>query len=101
MKSFLKKVLGVEQFHTMESKKFDDIEKSTELFKESMENKKQPGGSACVQGPSGVENEIIVNIEDEFDLHQALRNRMIMKIINIEERNEENVEAEEGLVELM
>ena len=44
MKSFLKKVLGVKQCHAMMSKKFDDIEKFVELFKESMKNKNQSGG---------------------------------------------------------
>ena len=66
-----------------------------------MKNKNHSGGRECDHGPSDVENESIGNRKDEFDLHQALINRMIMKMINIEERNEENVETEEGSAELL
>ena len=66
-----------------------------------MKNKNHSGGRECDHGPSDVENESIGNREDEFDLHQALKNRMIMKTINIEERKEENVEAKEGSAEFL
>ena len=66
-----------------------------------MKNKNHSGGRECDHGPSDVENESIGNRENEFDLHQVLRNWMNMKIIHIEERNEENIEAEEGYSELL
>jgi hypothetical protein len=103
MRSFLKNVLGVEQFHNMISEQFDNLDEFTELFKESMKNKKQSRDRVCDHGQSDIEEETdsICNREDDFDLHEALRNRMIRKVLHIVERNKEKCEEEEGSLELV
>jgi len=102
MRTFLKEALGVEKFHAM-SEPFDNLDELTERLKDSMKSKKHSEG-APTAGASDVETEVEeenIGTDDAFDLHEALRNRMIKRVIRIEEGNDQSNVDETGPAELL